>query len=115
MYQYSYAEVLGDTSAEARERERMALDRAIDLIELAETRGPRSREMVEAMLFVQQLWGIFLEDLASTDNGLPVPLRASLISIGIWILKESDRIKMGMSDNLRGLVEVCEIIRNGLK
>jgi flagellar biosynthesis activator protein FlaF len=115
MYQYSYAEVLDDTPKEARARERLALKHAIELIEIAEVSGRRSREMVEAMFFLQQLWGILLEDLASQDNSLPIPLRASLISIGIWILKESDRIKMGTSDNLRGIIDVCDIIRSGLK
>jgi flagellar biosynthesis activator protein FlaF len=115
MYQYSYAEVLDDTPKEARARERLALEHAIELIEIAEVSGPRSREMVEAMFFLQQLWGILLEDLASQDNSLPIPLRASLISIGIWILKESDRIKMGTSDNWRGIIDVCDIIRSGLK
>ena len=44
MYQFSYAEVLDETPKGARERERQAIDRSIELLRQAEQQGVRSRE-----------------------------------------------------------------------
>lgn len=115
MYQAGYAEVLDDASDMARSHERRAFDRAIELLGAAQTRGRRSHEAIEALLFVTRLWNLMLEDLASPENGLPVELKASLISIGIWVLKEAERIRREESDNFAGLIEICESIRSGLK
>lgn len=114
MYQAGYAEVLSDASDVARSHERRAFDRAIELLGAAQERGPRSREAIEALVFVTRLWSMMLEDLASPENGLPAELRAGLISIGIWVLKEADRIRREESDNFAGLVEICGRIRAGL-
>ena len=115
MYQAGYAEVLDDATAMARSHERRAFDRAIELLVAAQERGRRSRESVEAVLFVTRLWTMMLEDLASPDNGLPPELRANLISIGIWVLKEVERIRREESDNFAGIIEISESIRSGLK
>jgi flagellar biosynthesis activator protein FlaF len=115
MYQASYAEVLDDSNSAARSHERRAFDQAIELLGLAERRGRRSREAIEALLFVTRLWNLLLQDLASEENQLPVPLRANLISIGIWVLKEAERIRREESDNFAGLIQVCDSIRGGLK
>lgn len=114
MYQAGYAEVLDDAGPVARSHERRALDRAIELLTLAEQRGRRSREAIEALLFTDRLWSVFLEDLASPENGLPRELRASLISIGVWVLKEVELIRREESDNFAGLIEICANIRGGL-
>ena len=44
MYQFSYAEVLDETPKGARERERQAIDRSIELLREAEKAGVDSRE-----------------------------------------------------------------------
>lgn len=115
MYQFSYAEVLDDAPASAREREHQAIERSIELLRAAEKAGVRSRECVEAVLYVRRLWNFFLEDLALPDNELPKPLRADLISIGLWVLKEIDQIRLEKSENFKGLIDVSEQIRDGLK
>ncbi|HET7408795.1 MAG TPA: flagellar biosynthesis regulator FlaF [Paracoccaceae bacterium] len=115
MYQTGYAEVLDDAGAMARSHERRALDRAIELLAAAEERGRRSREAIDALLFVDRLWTALLQDLASSENGLPGELRASLISIGIWVLKEVELIRREESDNFAGLIEIFTNIRSGLK
>ena len=115
MYQASYAEVLDDSNALARSHERRALTRAIELLTVAEKCGRRSREAIEALLFTRRLWNILLQDLASSENALPVALRANLISIGIWVLKEAERIRREESENFAGIIGVCSTIRDGLK
>jgi flagellar protein FlaF len=114
MYQFSYAEVLEDDPLEARERERKALGHAVELLRVAKQSGPESRDGVEALLFVRRLWTVLLDDLANPDNALPETLRASLISIGIWILKQADLVRLDASRDLDGLIAVNETIRDGL-
>jgi flagellar protein FlaF len=115
MYQFSYAEILQDDPREARLRERGAFERAIELLKEAEEKGPRSNESAEALAFLRQLWTALIEDLVNPENGLPESLRADLISIGLWIMKEVDLIRSEKSRNFRGLSEVCALIRDGLK
>jgi flagellar biosynthesis activator protein FlaF len=115
MYQFSYAEVLDETPRGARERERVAIGRSIDLLEAAERNGVRSREAIEAVLFVRRLWGVLVEDLADPENDLPQALRADLISIGLWIMREAEQIRLEKSTNFKGIIEVSTAIRDGLQ
>jgi flagellar protein FlaF len=114
MYQFSYAEVVDDSPHEMRARERQAMDRAIQLLREARDKGPGTREVVEALFYLRRLWSIFLNDLNNPDNELPQQLRAGLISIGIWINKEIERIRTGQAKDLTPMIEINEIIRNGL-
>jgi|SRR3954463_12551092 flagellar protein FlaF len=115
MYQFSYAEVLDETPRGARERERQAIERSIELLEAADKAGVRSREAIEALLFVRRLWGVLIEDLADTENDLPQALRADLISIGLWVMREAEQIRLEKSANFKGIIEVSATIRDGLK
>ena len=115
MYQFSYAEVLDETPKGARERERQAIDRSIELLREAEKNGMNSREAIEAVLYVRRLWGYLVEDLARPENDLPKPLRADLISIGLWIMREAEQIRLEKSENFKGLIDVSTSIRDGLK
>jgi flagellar biosynthesis activator protein FlaF len=115
MYQFSYAEVQEDDVAESKERERQVLDRSIALLEKARFSGPRSRDMIEAIYFTNRVWMRFIEDLNAPENELDTELRANLISVGFWILRESDKVRKGESDNLQGIIEISSIIRDGLK
>ena len=114
MYQFSYAEVIDDSPREMRARERQAMDRAIELLRAAQQKGPGTREVFEALFYLRRLWSIFLDDLNNPDNELPQQLRAGLISIGIWINKEIERVRTGKTKDLTPMIEINEIIRDGL-
>lgn len=115
MYQFPYAEVLDDAPKAARERERQALEHCIALLRSAKEHGTRSREATEALLFLRKLWSTFVEDLANAENDLPKALRADLISIGLWVMREADDIRTEKSHSFDDLIEVCEMICEGLK
>lgn len=115
MYQFSYADVQEDGVAEAREREREAINHSISLLTAAKANGVESRDAIEAVYFVSRLWVRFVEDLASPENQLDQELRANLISIGIWIIKEAERIRQRQSNNFQGIIDISLIIRDGLK
>ncbi|WP_337266112.1 flagellar biosynthesis regulator FlaF [Oryzifoliimicrobium ureilyticus] len=115
MYQFSYAEVLDDSVTDAKERERQVLDRSIALLSIARDKEKYSREAIDALFYTRRVWVSFIEDLKHPDNQLDVEIRANLISIAIWILKECDRIRRRQSTNYQGIIDVTTIIRDGLK
>ena len=115
MYQASYDEALEDDQASARRIEYQALDRCVFLLGKAEAAGSQSREGVEALHWTVQLWQILLVELADDANVLPPELRARLISIGIWILKEVELIRLGRASNFAGIAEICTFVRDGLR
>jgi len=115
MYQFSYAEVQSDSVADAKDRERQLLSRSIDLLVAARAKGPLSVESAQAIHFLNRLWTTFIDDLSSEENGLPQELRANLISIGLWLLREAEEVRQGRSENFEGLIEVSQIIRDGIQ
>lgn len=115
MYQFSYAEIQDDAVADARDRERQLLSRSIDMLSRGKTAGAASREAVEALHFTSRVWTSLVEDLGSPENALPRELRANLISIGLWLLREAEEIRQGRSSNFDGMIEVSQIIRDGIQ
>lgn len=115
MYQFRYEETIEDDFGKGRAEERRAFDHAILLLRQAEEDGPNSRSAAEALFFLQRLWNILLDDLAGEGNDLPDQLKASLISIGIWIMKEITAIRLGRVTSFAGLIDINTIIRNGLE
>lgn len=115
MYQFPYAEVLDETPQSARARERQAIEHSIELLQAADMAGVQSREAVDALLFVRRLWSVLIEDLAKSENDLPQQLRADLISIGLWVMREAEQIRLEKSSNFKGIIEVSQSIRDGLQ
>ena len=115
MYQFSYAEIMADDVADSKDRERQVLDKAITMLRAAIRNGRESREAVEALFFTRRVWIAFIDDLRSPENQLPLSVRADLISIGIWVLKEAEKIRTRKSDNFKGIADIITIIRDGLK
>jgi flagellar biosynthesis activator protein FlaF len=115
MYEFAYNQVIEDSRQTMRARERQALDRVIAMLRAAHEKGPASRERVEALFYLRRLWMIFLNDLNDPNNELPEQLRAGIISIGIWMMKEIDRVRGGATDDLTPMIEINALIRDGLK
>lgn len=114
MYQQLYDEVAQEASHRIRQDEQRAFRHSIGLMEKARKAGQNSRESVEAIFFLNRLWGVLLEDLSSRQNELPEDLRAKLISIGIWILRYAEDIRRGKKSDFLPLIEVSECICKGL-
>lgn len=115
MYQFSYAEIQTDSIADARDRERQLLDRSIELLGTAREKGVDSGASIEALQFLNRVWTAFIDDLGSAENQLPRELRANLISIGLWLLREAESVRQGRSDDFDGLIDVSRIIRDGIR
>ncbi|MEW6645330.1 MAG: flagellar biosynthesis regulator FlaF [Pseudomonadota bacterium] len=110
----SYDAVIEDSGHEARGRERQALNHGIDLLRQLQSGELSPPEDTEALLFVRRLWTFFVQDLSSDRNGLPDKLRADLISIGLWVIKEADRIRQEKSTDVGELLGINVIIRDAL-
>ena len=115
MYQNRYEEIVENSSKTERDSEALALDHSIELMEKAQLCGVSSREAIEAQFFVNRLWVFFIEDLSSPENLLPERIKADIISIGIWILRETEQIRRGESKDFDSLIEVSQAIREGLR
>ncbi|ASY61742.1 MULTISPECIES: flagellar biosynthesis regulator FlaF [Sinorhizobium/Ensifer group] len=115
MYQFAYAEIMEEGVAVSKDREKQVLNRSIALLEAAKQQKGYSREAIEAIYFTRRLWIRFIEDLRTPDNQLDAELRANLISIGIWILNEMEKIRRRESSNFQGIIDITTIIRDGLK
>jgi flagellar biosynthesis activator protein FlaF len=115
MYEFAYNDVIEDSHKAMRARERAAMDRVIGMLRAAQERGPQSRERVDALFYLRRLWTVFINDLNDPNNELPDQLRAGIISIGIWMMKEIDRVRDGLTNDLTPMIEINELIRDGLK
>jgi flagellar protein FlaF len=114
MYRSAYQDVLEGAPLEARQSERLALLHAAELLDVAAANGPRSMESVTALLYVRRLWTFFVEQLAQPGNPLCDEIRGKIISIGIWVLAEEERIRMGQSTDYASIAEVTRSIAAGL-
>ncbi|MFN3687044.1 flagellar biosynthesis regulator FlaF [Salinarimonas sp.] len=115
MYQFSYAEVVQDTFSDTRAREREAVEHGISLLRRAQAAGVASRETIEALHYVRQLWAILIEDLAQGENDLPVKLRADLISIGLWVLREAEALRLRRTEDFQDIIDINVMIAEGLR
>ncbi|PVE22490.1 flagellar biosynthesis regulator FlhF [Microvirga sp. KLBC 81] len=115
MYQFSYSEILEDSSKDCRQREYDLFERAITLLRAAEGFPSQSPEMLGAIVFLQRLWTFLIKDLGHPENALPDKLKGQLISIGLWVMKESDLVVRGEHNNLNALIDINVLIKDGLK
>jgi flagellar protein FlaF len=115
MYEFAYNDVIDDSHQTLRAREQAAMDRVIGMLSAAQEKGPQSRELIDALFYLRRLWIIFIDDLNDSNNELPDQLRAGIISIGVWMMKEIDRVRGGVTNDLTPMIEINVLIRNGLK
>jgi flagellar protein FlaF len=115
MFQFSYNEVVEDSPATMRDQERHAVDRIVGMLRAADGKPATSPQMIEALYFLRRLWSIWISDLGSAENELPEATRAGLLSIGIWMNKEIDLIQSGNKTDLAALIDINEMICDGLK
>src|SRR5208282_1108174 len=106
MYEFAYNEVVEESHETMRARERAAMDRVIGMLRTAREKGPLSRERIDALFYLRRIWMIFLDDLNDPNNELPQQLRAGIISIGIWMMKEIDRVRGGATNDLTPMIEI---------
>ena len=56
---------------------------------------------VDALDWNRRLWTTLSDDCSRADNALPKPLRASIISLGLWVGKHTSLVIRGLDEELR--------------
>ena len=115
MYRTTYDDVLQDSGSDSRQREYRALSHGVELLHTLRDEGTAETFRSESLLYIRRLWTLFVEDLARPENGLPEELRANLISIGLWIIKEADCIRHTKAGDIESLIAVNAAVRDALK
>lgn len=114
MYQMRYGDVIEESVLGARERESALFKHCIKLLQTARKAGLKTPAALDAVLFTRKLWGALIEDLGQIGNAFPKEMKASLISIGFFILKEIDRLEKGEAINFDAVIEISQSISDGL-
>src|ERR1700690_140013 len=100
MYEFAYNDVIEDSHQTLRAREQAAMDRVRGMLRAAQEKGPQSRELIDAPFYLRRRATIFIDDLTDPTNRRPAPGRAGIISIGVWMMKEIDRLRGGSTNDL---------------
>lgn len=68
---------------------------------------------IKALHWNRRLWSTLASDCASADNALPMDLRASIISLSIWVDKHTSSVML-KEEPIQPLIDVNRIIMQGL-
>jgi flagellar protein FlaF len=107
-----YGKVIRDTER-PREIELRIFEQINAALESADQPGIHFTIRIAAMHRNRELWQTLIGDLADDENKLPKSLRAGLISLGIWVIGETQRA-MRNTVSLANLIEVNRSIIRGL-
>jgi flagellar protein FlaF len=108
----TYRRIMRETES-SRGIELRVFEQITAALEDAEHPGTHFTLRIAAMHRNRELWTTLACDLANDDNELPVSLRARLISLGIWVIGETQRL-MRNAASLADLIEVNRSVIRGL-
>jgi flagellar protein FlaF len=83
------------------------------LMEAAETDESDFTSRMKALHWNRRLWTTLAGDCASEGNALPVEVRASIVSLGLWVDKHTSAV-MRREQQIQPLIDVNRIIMQGL-
>jgi len=83
------------------------------LIAASEASSTEFKKRAEALDWNRRVWSGLAADCSSQGNRLPEQLRASIISLSIFVSKESSAVMRGESD-FDTLIEINKTIMQGL-
>ena len=112
--QNAYEEIAADSGSEARLREREALLQSIVAMEEADLNPSDPAKRMNAIVLVNRLWTVLVSDLASAQNHYPRELKAQLISIGFFIMRQLDAVRNDETKDFAAIVEISRTLEQGL-
>ena len=83
------------------------------LMEAAQLDKTEVAKRVDALDWNRRMWSTLGADCAHPDNKLPPPLRASFISLSIWVGKHTSLV-IRNQEEIEPLIEVNRMIMQGL-
>jgi flagellar protein FlaF len=69
---------------------------------------------IDALDWNRSVWNVLLSDCSSSDNQLPPALRASIISLAIWVGKHTSAV-IRRREEIQPLIDVNRLIMQGLQ
>jgi flagellar biosynthesis activator protein FlaF len=67
----------------------------------------------DALDWNRRMWTAFASDCGHPDNALPKPLRASIISLSLWVSKHTSLV-IRREEEIEPLIEINRMIMQGL-
>ncbi len=83
------------------------------LLEAAEADEKDFSGRMKALHWNRRLWSTIAGDCANPDNVLPNELKASIISLSIWVNKHTSDVMQG-GQQIQPLIDINRIIMQGL-
>jgi flagellar biosynthesis activator protein FlaF len=83
------------------------------LMEAAKTDPSDIPARIDALDWNRTVWTVLLSDCSSPDNQLPAPLRASIISLAIWVGKHTSAV-IRLQEDIQPLIDVNRLVMQGL-
>jgi flagellar protein FlaF len=84
------------------------------LMEAAKCEPTDIRGRIDALDWNRRVWSTLGTVCADSDNGLPETLRASIISLSIWVGKHTSQV-IRRTEDIEPLIEVNRMIMQGLR
>ncbi|MDM7947701.1 MAG: flagellar biosynthesis regulator FlaF [Oceanibaculum nanhaiense] len=114
MYGYNAYQKAARTTISPRSAEHRLLGEVTAALIAADRNPEAKQQQVEALLWNKKVWDNLIIELKAEDNQLPADLRASMVKVGVWVLRETYRVMDGDSD-IKSLIEINTIIMEGLR
>ena len=115
----AYKKALNKTASSRNAEYRLLAQVTAALIEAKEADGDMRKDpakmkmLAHALNWNNEVWSTFMDDCRSEDNKLPEKLRGGILSLGIWVNKETQAALSG-DVGLDALISVNRDIMKGL-
>ncbi|MED5225645.1 MAG: flagellar biosynthesis regulator FlaF [Pseudomonadota bacterium] len=115
----AYKKALNKTASSRNAEYRLLAQVTAALIEAKEADGDmrknpaKMKMLAHALNWNNEVWSTFMDDCRSEDNKLPEKLRGGILSLGIWVNKETQAALNG-DVGLDALISVNRDIMKGL-
>ena len=115
----AYKKALNKTTSGRDTEYRLLAQVTASLIEAKDADGDmrtnplKMRTIAEALNWNNEVWAAFMDDCRSSENQLPEKLKGGILSLGIWVKKET-RLAMSGETSLDMLIAINRDIMKGL-
>ncbi len=83
------------------------------LMEAAKADPSDMTARIDALDWNRRVWTVLSDDCANPENGLPAPLRASIISLAMWVSRHTSAV-IRRQEHIEPLIDVNRLIMQGL-
>lgn len=83
------------------------------LMEAAEADPSDFATRIDALDWNRRVWSALATSCSDPDNALPLPVRAQIISLSLWVSRHSSAV-MRREEEIEPLIEINRIVMQGL-